>query len=304
MKSILTLLAVGLIPHLAEASAVKSDSLVASARVAEVVSHRVVHGETLYSLLRQFECSRQQFDALNPSMKGTNLIKTNQVLKFPAPATPVQTTSSAVLSERKLAERKIEVPSKNEEIIVPEVSKEEAKPETSRITTIHTVAENETLYSICKKYNADIDEVKRVNNLSSNEISIGLALKIRRNSDDIKTGFPENLMIEKKPSRIIVPEGHLAKKVDELGVAELIPSKKTNDQMLALHKTAPLGSLMLVKNRATGRQVTVKVIGKLPDTGNNENVLVRLSPAAFYKLNPKDIKFSAEVTYYLPPDQL
>jgi rare lipoprotein A (peptidoglycan hydrolase) len=74
--------------------------------------------------------------------------------------------------------------------------------------------------------------------------------------------------------------------------------------MLALHKTAPLGSLILVKNKATGRQVTAKVIGKLPDTGNNENVLIRLSPAAFYKLNPKDIRISAEVTYYLPPSPM
>lgn len=302
MKSLLLLMGLALITHFTHANqTTETDSLIASRKTEPYVTHRVSGGETLYSLMRHFQCSRKDFDALNPQMKGSNVIKINQTLKFPA-AVNITTTTSA---ETQTAKETIEHSGVTSERSAQEINSEETpKVIEPKITTIHTVADDETLYSICKKYEVDIDEVKRINNLMSNDILIGQTLMIRRNGSEIQTGFPKNLMPDIKPTRMVVPEGKLAKKVEEAGIAELIPTGKKSDQMLALHKSAPLGSLMLVKNVATGRQVVVKVIGKLPDTGNNENTLVRLSPSAFYKLNPKDIKFSAEVTYYMPPENL
>ncbi len=308
MKSLLLLMGLALIPHFSPAFQIAaSDSLLTVRRNKEYVTHRVAHGETLYSLLRRFGCSRTQFDQLNPQMKGSDLIKTDQVLKFPATAAPMVSESEpnkAILAERRLAEKPDNHPSADVVLLPTETQPTAVPVEKPKITTIHTVAENETLYSICRRYEVPIDEVKRINNLSGDEITLGQSLMIRRNNETIQTGYPKNIMPEKLPSKIVIPDGPMAEKVEEMGIAELIPSNKRSDQLLALHKSAPLGSLMLVRNKATGRQVTVKVIGKLPATGNNENVLVRLSPAAFYRLNPKDIKFSAEVTYYMPPENL
>ena len=70
-----------------------------------------------------------------------------------------------------------------------------------------------------------------------------------------------------------------------------------------MHRTAPVGTQLYVRNTATGQGIVVKVIGKLPDTGNNENIMLRLSPSAFYQLSPNDIKISAEVEYVMPPNQ-
>ena len=43
----------------------------------------------------------------------------------------------------------------------------------SKDQKFHLVEKGETLYSISKIYNVDVEEIKKLNNLSSNEISIG-----------------------------------------------------------------------------------------------------------------------------------
>ena len=43
---------------------------------------------------------------------------------------------------------------------------------------VHIVVKGETLYRIYKKYGVAVDQIKATNNLTSNEISVGQALKI------------------------------------------------------------------------------------------------------------------------------
>ena len=73
--------------------------------------------------------------------------------------------------------------------------------------------------------------------------------------------------------------------------------KSVTDKYLALHKTAPVGTIMQVKNSMNGLSVYVRVIGKLPDTGENNNILVRLSPRAMQKLGTADSRFRVETNY-------
>ncbi len=73
--------------------------------------------------------------------------------------------------------------------------------------------------------------------------------------------------------------------------------KSVTDKYLALHKTAPVGTIMQVKNAMNGQSVYVRVIGKLPDTGENNNILVRLSPRAVQKLGTADSRFRVETNY-------
>ncbi len=82
----------------------------------------------------------------------------------------------------------------------------------------------------------------------------------------------------------------------ETGIAGTIVGTGT-DKYLALHKTAPVGTIMEVKNQMNGQTVYVRVIGALPETGENQNVLVRLSPRALQKLGTRDGKFRVETSY-------
>ncbi|MDB5236424.1 MAG: hypothetical protein JWR44_3417 [Hymenobacter sp.] len=85
-------------------------------------------------------------------------------------------------------------------------------------------------------------------------------------------------------------------RVVENGLGASIDNSVT-DKYLALHKTAPVGTIMQVKNSMNGLSVYVRVIGKLPNTGENTNILVRLSPRAVQKLGTSDSRFRVETNY-------
>ncbi|MBB6610822.1 LysM peptidoglycan-binding domain-containing protein [Pontibacter sp. Tf4] len=87
------------------------------------------------------------------------------------------------------------------------------------------------------------------------------------------------------------------KKVIETGMAEMIDPKADTNKYLALHKSAPVGTIMQVKNAMNNNVVYVRVIGKLPETGANSNVVVRISKKAYQKLGAVDQKFRVEVSY-------
>ena len=48
----------------------------------------------------------------------------------------------------------------------------------------YIVKKNDTLYSIARNYNTTVDEIKKINNLTSNIISIGQVLKIPNNNEN------------------------------------------------------------------------------------------------------------------------
>ncbi|MES2796559.1 MAG: peptidoglycan-binding protein, partial [Bacteroidota bacterium] len=68
---------------------------------------------------------------------------------------------------------------------------------------------------------------------------------------------------------------------------------------LALHKSAPLGTLIQVKNETNGATVWVKVIGRLPELDQNQNVIIKLSPRAMDRISPVDKRFRAKINYSL-----
>ena len=103
---------------------------------------------------------------------------------------------------------------------------------------------------------------------------------------------------EEAPAKDEAPTraSEVVSRVTETGLGGAI-EKSGTDKYLALHKTAPVGTIMQVKNLMTNQSVYVRVIGKLPDTGENNNVLVRVSPRALQKLGTADSRFRVETSY-------
>lgn len=90
------------------------------------------------------------------------------------------------------------------------------------------------------------------------------------------------------------------RRLSATGVAEMIDGTDGSGKYLALHRTAPIGTLVQVRNAFNSQSLWVKVIGRLPDTGVNDKILIKLSSQAFAKLSPDDRRFRAEVSYIAP----
>jgi len=66
----------------------------------------------------------------------------------------------------------------------------------------------------------------------------------------------------------------------EAGLAELIEGTEGNRKYLALHRTAPIGTILKVRNEMNNREVFVRVMGKLPDTALTNKLIIRISKSA------------------------
>ncbi len=145
----------------------------------------------------------------------------------------------------------------------------------------HIVEKGETLYSISKKFNITIQKLKELNNLDNNNLSVGQKIIY-----SIDRGKIENNKVYDEFSTNRVE-----------GFASFIDGMDDSEKYLALHKTAKEGTIIFVKNQMNQNMVIVRVIGKLPDTGINEKIDIRLSKIAFEKLNAKDLIIPVELIY-------
>jgi LysM repeat protein len=48
----------------------------------------------------------------------------------------------------------------------------------SNSTTVYTVKQGDTLWSIAKKHNVTVDHIKKINNLKNNDLKVGQKLKL------------------------------------------------------------------------------------------------------------------------------
>ena len=83
----------------------------------------------------------------------------------------------------------------------------------------------------------------------------------------------------------------------ESGLAEVIPGTEANKKYLVLHRNAPVGSVIRIKNEENDLTIFARVVGVLPETGDNSKVLIKLSKAAFEQLKGVNTRFPVEILY-------
>jgi LysM repeat protein len=212
-------------------------------------------------------------------------------------------------------------------IVAPTESKELIKSSTDKDTEnrsnnedIHIVEAKETIYSLADLYEVEMEDLRKWNNLTNYQLSIGQKLYIK-NPDKMETETTEDSkdkiqleIDEVKESKSVqaenpqkqdtkayftVEEEDIPKidKISEKGVAEVIAGSESTEKYLALHRTAKIGTIIQVRNDLNDQIVFVRVLGKLPNNGVDDKVIIRISKKAFEKLGGVDYKFPVEISY-------
>lgn len=168
---------------------------------------------------------------------------------------------------------------------------------------IHIVTAKQSLLNVANLHKVTMAEIRKWNNLTSDVLKEGQRLWVsapKTTVIDKTTLLPSKNPTEETKSTEITapkeganPEG--LKKTIETGIAELIDVPDNSGKYLALHKTAPIGTLVLVKNLANNQSIWVKVIGRLPNA--DSKLIIKLSPKAFERLNAVDKRIRAEISY-------
>lgn len=99
---------------------------------------------------------------------------------------------------------------------------------------------------------------------------------------------------------LFLKNGYAQTKLLQIGFGSAIALSQS-DKMVGLHPTYPIGTRLLVKNKANGGTVIIKIIGTLPNTAENEKLIIKLSQAACKAIKATGKRFSVEL-YTAPPE--
>ncbi len=200
----------------------------------------------------------------------------------------------------------------------------------------HIVAAGDKLFSVATKYKVKVWQLREWNKLTTDVLKINQVLVVERPANLVASAAKEEKKEATKPKPVVnpvatvskpkaasgpagevekpkpgttvvtkplankpqtpVPNAPTGKKYNEQGIAEVIDAGASTNKYLALHRTAPVGTLIKIANEANGQSVWVKVIGKLSGSGD---VIIKISPKAFEKLQPKDKRIRASLSYAL-----
>ncbi len=290
------------------------------------VMYKVQPKQTLFSILKRYGSNINEFKAANPGTSEN--VQIGQVVRIPykgfaaapgayfnnatttANKTPGRTTTTATTTPAPTS-------------VVP--ASQPALPK----TVTHVVESGQNLYAIAAKYHIAVVDLRKWNNMASEHIEVGQVLVIdpeyaKKNPTSqpstntqpatttnyqapttnpiasapaSSTPAPASTLSDADKTTIEVLRSAAGyKKTVETGYAELIDVEDKSGKYLGLHRSAPVGSLINVKNVANGQSIWVKIIGRLPDIGADK-VIIKLSPRAFEKLVPADKKVRIELYY-------
>jgi len=289
------------------------------------VLHNVVPGETLFSISKKYGVTVESVMKDN-GLKGNDLSVGQSLIIEPAvpvsvakePTIAVATTSVVTSSENKAKEKpakkaeeapkvkeKTEPAPKPETVksSTPEAAVQSSKPMVPGEWRSHTVQAGETLFSIASQYSSRVEDLITWNALTSNNLQQGQVLKVGRGAMEESTvpiiGKPrvvssaDDMMVEPADSN----DSGGFKNIKETGQAELIEGTGGHKKYLVLHRTAPVGTIMRVKNEENDVTIFARVVGTLPETGDNGRLVIKLSQAAFDQLKAVNGRFPVEVMF-------
>ncbi|MEQ8473186.1 MAG: LysM peptidoglycan-binding domain-containing protein [Marinoscillum sp.] len=247
-------------------------------------NHLVKTGETLFSISRKYGVEVNDLKEWN--QLATNEISIGQLLKVRDAHAPFKSDSSIDLVKEDKKKKK------------KEDDKAPAKPAIRAGFTEYYVQSGDMIESIAAKFKVRPDSIVIWNKLPNTYLSIGQKLLIK--------GKPDPEELKKKPNIDKLPYGTRKRYTDQSGFVKIIEegtARKIEDvveteKYLALHRTLKIGTMIEIRNLMNNQKIFARVVGRLPETGLNENVLVRLTPICFERLGVIDPLTRVEVTYY------
>lgn len=271
-------------------------------------THTVAAKESLFSIGRLYNIHPRELAAYNNIPFETGLT-IGQVLKIPAkgniPAPPAA------------------VPAKTEPAKTVVVN--------ATNPVYHTVAKKEGLYSISKKYNASIADIKKWNNLSSDALNEGMNLIVGYSTTATSQPVATKPAVEKKddvakmaesiPARPVRQDAGVNRSVanfsggffktsynkqmtnkhvtEDRGMAGVFKSTSgwEDGKYYCLHNSAPAGSFIKITNPATQKSVYAKVLDLIPDLKQNSGIIIRISNAAASELGAGPTNFECSLQF-------
>lgn len=265
----------------------------------EVVLHRLKPKETYYGISRQYGVVLDELIIFN----NNKPLKIGEIVRVPTnrtakSSTPVKTTNPATTAAEKIAEQNAQT--------IPQI---ELNP--GEYTT-YKVSKGETLYTVSKRFGVPVESIKLANGLSSDAIKEGQMLMVPKK--EVALNIQETIVEEpvvsanaiidststtENTSTLSLPKNKYGiREMNEKGLGVWIDDlSQDGGTMLALHKTAPVGTIVKVTNPMTNLSTFVKVVGKFIDTAETQGAIIVISKSVAGIIGILDRRFQVEIAY-------
>jgi LysM repeat protein len=240
-----------------------------------VMVFKVEKGQTLYAIARKYALNVNEIKALNPKI---NTLKVGDELYLP-------------LKQNALTE------TQTEKTLAP-VNKES---ESNENAITHEVKKGETLFKISKLYNVSIADIVNANQTGSS-VKPGQILTIPQKTPKAGKEMTNQIPVASPETAKTIPEPKSEKKINatgypsitEAGIAKLDETFDNNLLFKVMHKNAPIGTIMLLKNKLNNNSVHATVVG---NTTSDDSVLLLVNRRIYDKLEATSSIFQVEIFY-------
>lgn len=191
----------------------------------------------------------------------------------------------------------------------------------SKVAVIeYKVGPREYLGLIARKFNTSIEDLKSLNKLTSNNLSIGQIIKVPYGTapkeelapppaapidTPVVSSGEQPTMIDSSRNasdRLKLPPARYGlREVDERGLATWIADENLDGtKMLALHQTAPIGTVVKITNPMTGKSTFAKIVGKFTLNESTKDVIIVVTKATADLIGVLDKRFQVVLVYGVP----
>ncbi len=272
-------------------ASIKIDSIsVENLNGKKTIVHKVEAKETYYSIGRKYNVTPQSIIEFN----SNRTLQIGTILRVPTDRS-YSTQQAQIVAPRK------EVAASSKMAVID-----------------YKVGPREYLVAIARKFNTTVEDIKTLNNLTSSNLAIGQIIKVpygtateitppqaaplntpkadaRTSSTQIDSSLNAGDRLKLPPARYGLRE------VDEHGVAIWISNESLDGtKMIALHQTAPIGTIIKITNPMTGKSTFTKVVGKFTQNESTKDAIIVITKATADLVGALDKRFQATIVYGIP----
>lgn len=308
MKRLLLLSIGSLLFSVSPLAAAPLDSIgVENSNGKKIIVHKVEPKESYYSISRKYKVSPQSIIDYN----SNKALPIGAVVKVPTekPFAIERIVNVPVISKKTRAEKKAET---DQNIKQPDGEK----------TAIveYKVGPKETLYSISRKFNTSVEALQSLNNLRTNTLAAGQILKIKYGTQTAQmipaspVTLPANMTNGRMTRGVEIdssvnaserlrlpPARYGLREIDDRGIALCIADESLDgSKMLALHRTAPIGTVVKVTNTMSNKSTFAKVVGKFTENESTKDVIIVITKSTADLIGALDKRFQVNIVYGVP----
>lgn len=177
------------------------------------------------------------------------------------------------------------------------------------IPIFYKVKPGETLFRVARTYfKIPVNTLMKRNNLVNNTLKTGQLLQV--GWFDVKGIQPTERKYTGLKGELRIVNAKLKKKYDvtskvsgnskkfQRGTSIWKKSSSRDTKLYALHRTAPIGTIIKVYCPSSKRTLYVEVKGRMSDNVYRDNFIIYLSPAAATSLGAVNERLRVELTYF------